>query len=61
MKFIKITKEIATPQMILFLNLIILGKQKAFNLPSIELINYEADDLIATYKVEAKKRKLKSQ
>ena len=22
---------------------------KAFNLPSIELINYEADDLIATY------------
>ena len=22
---------------------------KAFNLPSIELLNYEADDLIATY------------
>ncbi|MAK12761.1 MAG: DNA polymerase I [Candidatus Pelagibacter sp.] len=32
---------------------------KAFNLPSIELINYEADDLIATYKVEAKKKKIK--
>ena len=34
---------------------------KAFNLPSIEMLNYEADDLIATYKEKAKKRKLKSQ
>ena len=32
---------------------------KAFNLPSIELLNYEADDLIATYKSEAKKKKIK--
>lgn len=32
---------------------------KAFNLPSIELQNYEADDLIATYKVQAKKEKIK--
>jgi DNA polymerase-1 len=29
---------------------------KAFNLPSIELENYEADDLIATYKKEAQKK-----
>ena len=32
---------------------------KAFNLPSVELINYEADDLIATYKAQAKKEKIK--
>ena len=32
---------------------------KAFNLPSIELQNYEADDLIATYKIQAKKEKIK--
>ncbi|MFL2524916.1 MAG: DNA polymerase I [Pelagibacteraceae bacterium] len=32
---------------------------KAFNLPSVELINYEADDLIATYKAQAKKKKIK--
>ena len=32
---------------------------KAFNLPSIELQNYEADDLIATYKIQAKKEKVK--
>ncbi len=32
---------------------------KAFNLPSVELVNYEADDLIATYKIEAKKKKIK--
>ena len=32
---------------------------KAFNLPSIEMQNYEADDLIATYKVLAKKKKIK--
>ena len=29
---------------------------KAFNLPSIEMENYEADDLIATYKKEALKK-----
>ena len=29
---------------------------KAFNLPSIEMLNYEADDLIATYKEKAKKK-----
>ena len=33
---------------------------KAFNLPSIEMENYEADDLIATYKKEALKKKHKS-
>ena len=32
---------------------------KAFNLPSIEMLNYEADDLIATYKEKAKKRNIK--
>ena len=32
---------------------------KAFNLPSVELPNYEADDLIASYKAEAKKKKFK--
>ena len=32
---------------------------KAFNLPSIEMLNYEADDLIATYKEKAKKKKIK--
>ena len=32
---------------------------QAFNLPSIEMQNYEADDLIATYKVLAKKKKIK--
>ena len=32
---------------------------KAFNLPSIEMLNYEADDLIATYKEKAKKNKIK--
>ena len=32
---------------------------RAFNLPSIELENYEADDLIATYKKEALKQGLK--
>ena len=32
---------------------------KAFNLPSIELLNYEADDLIATYKSKKKKKKIK--
>ena len=29
---------------------------KAFNLPSIEMLNYEADDLIATYKEKGKKK-----
>ena len=33
---------------------------RAFNLPSIEMLNYEADDLIATYKVLAKKKKIKT-
>jgi DNA polymerase-1 len=32
---------------------------RAFNLPSIELLNYEADDLIATYIQKAKKEKIK--
>ena len=32
---------------------------KAFNLPSVEMLNYEADDLIATYKVLAKKKNIK--
>ena len=32
---------------------------KAFNLPSIEMLNYEADDLIATYKEKAKKKNIK--
>ena len=33
---------------------------RAFNLPSIEMLNYEADDLIATYKDLAKKKKIKT-
>ena len=32
---------------------------KAFNLPSIEMENYEADDLIATYKKEALKKNIR--
>ncbi len=32
---------------------------KAFNLPSVELENYEADDLIATYKKEALKKDIR--
>jgi DNA polymerase I len=32
---------------------------KAFNLPSIEMENYEADDLIATYKKEALKKDIR--
>ncbi|MDA0377153.1 MAG: DNA polymerase I [Proteobacteria bacterium] len=31
----------------------------AFNIPSIELLNYEADDLIATYKEQASKKNIK--
>ncbi len=31
----------------------------AFNIPSIELLNYEADDLIATYKDQANKKNIK--
>ena len=29
---------------------------EAFNIPSVELLNYEADDLIATYKEQASKK-----
>ena len=32
---------------------------KAFNLPSVEMLNFEADDLIATYKKIAKQKKIK--
>ena len=32
---------------------------EAFNIPSIELLNYEADDLIATYKEQASKKGIK--
>ena len=32
---------------------------EAFNLPSIELLNYEADDIIATYKEQASKKNIK--
>ena len=32
---------------------------EAFNLPSIELLNYEADDIIATYKEQASKQNIK--
>ena len=32
---------------------------EAFNIPSIEMLNYEADDLIATFKEQASKKKIK--
>ena len=32
---------------------------EAFNIPSVELLNYEADDLIATYKEQASKKGIK--
>ena len=59
--FTKIIKPIGqdTPEDLIPQFIYIRKAVEAFNIPSIELVNYEADDLIATYKEQASKKNIK--